>query len=47
MGEGGYTMTEYVLDTLFKNYTGLITRVDEHIQRLAQVHKEHLACKKG
>ena len=40
-------MTEHVLDTLLKNYTNLITRVDEHIQRLARVHEAHLACKKG
>lgn len=40
-------MTEHVLDSLLKNYTDLITRVDEHIQRLARVHKDQLACRKG
>ena len=40
-------MTEHVLDTLLKNYTDLITRVDEHIHRLARFHDAHLACKKG
>nr|WP_320190128.1 YkgJ family cysteine cluster protein [uncultured Desulfobacter sp.] len=40
-------MTEHVLDSLLKNYTDLIKRVDEHIQRLARVHKDRLACKKG
>ena len=40
-------MTEHVLDNLLENYTDLITRVDEHIHRLAFVHKDRLACKKG
>jgi Fe-S-cluster containining protein len=40
-------MTEHVLDSLLKNYKDLITRVDEHIHRLARVHEAHLACKKG
>ena len=40
-------MTEHVLDNLLKNYMDLISRVDEHIQRLARVHKDRLACKKG
>ncbi|WP_320042131.1 YkgJ family cysteine cluster protein [uncultured Desulfobacter sp.] len=40
-------MTEHVLDSLLKNYTDLIKRVDEHIQRLSRVHKDLLACKKG
>ncbi|MCG8549699.1 MAG: YkgJ family cysteine cluster protein [Desulfobacterales bacterium] len=40
-------MTELVLDNLLKNYTDLIQRVDRHIQRLAKVHKDRLACKKG
>lgn len=40
-------MTAHVLDNLLKNYTDLIIRVDEHIQRLARVHKDRLACTKG
>lgn len=40
-------MAEHVLDSLLKNYTNLVARVDEHIQRLARVHKDHIACKKG
>ena len=40
-------MTENLLDNLLKNYMDLISRVDEHIQRLARVHKDRLACKKG
>lgn len=40
-------MTAHVLDDLLKNYTDLITRVDEHTQRLARVHNDRLACKKG
>lgn len=40
-------MTEHLLDNLLKNYMDLISRVDEHIQRLARVHKDRLACKKG
>lgn len=43
----GVAMTEDVLDNLLKNYTDMVTRVDEHIQRLARVHKDHLTCKKG
>lgn len=43
----GDTVTEHVLDNLLKNYMDLISRVDEHIQRLARVHKDRLACKKG
>lgn len=44
---GEETMSEHVLDNMLKNYMDLIKRVDEHIQRLAQVHKDRLACKKG
>jgi len=40
-------MTEHLLDNLLKNYSDLISRVDEHIQRLGRVHKDRLACKKG
>lgn len=40
-------MTEDMLDNLLKNYTDLVARVDEHIQRLARLHKDRLACKKG
>lgn len=40
-------MAENELDNLLKNYTDLTARVDKHIQRLARVHEDHLACKKG
>ncbi|WP_321492639.1 YkgJ family cysteine cluster protein [uncultured Desulfobacter sp.] len=40
-------MTEHALDNLLKNYMELISRVDEHIQRLGKIHQDRLACKKG
>jgi len=40
-------MPQNTFDTLFKNYTDLVTRVDAHIAKVMETHGAQIACKKG